>query len=490
MKLKLIVTILLLCPIALPGQGTPESVAASNELLMQKLEAMERRITQLEGEVNALRAENERLQEKPPAVATAAAHAALPVGASPSAAESHPPTDGAPTALTPATASTAVSAAKVPVEHAPANVPEGYFPVTKGVYANISLIAQADVIVDTNNANSPGSFVTSSLPVKGQPNYGSGLNSDVSFRQSTLAFDLLFETGDKPLTFFYANNFFPNGQPANGYGYYLLGFYAEWNGLLIGYDWTALMDAGVDPNTLDYEGPNSLPEKYNAQVRYTRTLLEDDFANLIGKISLEQASPSISGVAGGMDVFQQAPDGVLALRAVGDDWHVQAGVVLRSLVAQTPSGDTGALGWGFSLSGSWQFTEKDEVMLWGNIGDGFADYIQDAYGLGLDGYINASNQLETIRVYGVGAAYQHNWTRHLSSTFSFGYVNISDEGLGPYVGATNMRETLYSSGNIVWQATPFLVVGAELLYGRKLAVNGESGDDFRVQSTVRYTFNP
>ncbi len=498
---------LLMCLSCPTGRAAEDTDPATAALLLKKLEAMEQRISQLESEVTALREENQRLQTSDAASSTpsSAPSTARPaVAATASTAQSaktpateveKPHTVSTPSAAAPAVARTpaaeqakAEAAANLPVDKIPANVPKGYIPVFgTQAYVKFSLIAQADVLVDSTNANSPGEFITSALPVFGQADYGGGLNSTVSFRQSTLAFNGILETGQGPLSIVYANNFFANANTSQ-YGYYLLNFYGEWQGLRIGYGYSAFTDADVIPATLDYEGPNSLLIDYNAQIRYTRTLLEGEAASLYGKISIEEADPSLANASAN----QRLPDTVMALGVKGETWHVQTAGLLSSFSAQTSTGTSDALGWGLSLTGSWSFTPDDLIMGWANFGSGYANYIQDAYGLGLDGYVDSAGNLQTFEAWGFGAGYTHNWSDALSSTFTVGYVDIDDSallGLTPPM-STVMRQTYYASGNLVWQILPHLTIGAELLYGRKNAVNGADGDAVRFQFTSRYSFNP
>jgi hypothetical protein len=498
------------------GHAAQDSDPATTELLLKKLEAMEARISQLETEVGELRAENQRLQSTPAstssAVTTAAAapvspqHPAATPAAQVQAQAAHvdtiAPATPAPAVVKTASAQTAedqqsATAALAPVEKAPSNIPKGYIPIIEDrAYITFNLTTQVDVMVDTNNANTPAEFVTSSLPVQGQPTYVAGLNSSVSFRQSTLGFDALVETGQGPLNIVYANNFMENPN-TNAFGYYLLRFYGEWEGLRIGYGYTTLYDENAAPATLDYEGPNSLMSVYNAQVRYTRTLIEGEEVSLLGKLAIESADPSISvspAVSANSDVSERAPDVIAVLGVQGDTWHVQGGAVLSSFTTQTAGVSSEELGWGLSLSGSWNFTPDDLLMVWGSIGSGYANYIQDSEGLGLDAYVDAFGNLHTLDTYAFGVGYTHNWLDTLSSTFTIGYVNVDDAAVGTIIPQTPtnqiMHETYYTSGNLVWQPFSSFTIGAELLYGRKVAISGARGDDFRIQFTSRYSFNP
>lgn len=483
--------------------GVVSAGTSSAELssVLERLERMERRIVELESEVDSLRDENQQLraavaqpdavpESQDPGLASArASNAEATVKSTETSADKAKPVDHYADARDDTQISSATLDKKPPVEGIDARQHDGFIPIfNRKAYIKFSAKTQVDLIMDSNNADSPGEFITSSLPVRGQSNYGSGFNSSISIRQSGISIEGLLETADEPIRFFYRNNFF--GSSTSQFGYNLLEFYGEWNGLHLGYGYTAFLDRDAVPSTLDWEGPNSLPMVYNGQIRYTHALADFDGSQLLGKLSLEAGSPSITGVAAGNDFYERFPDGVAVLRLQGEDWHTQVSSVFSSLTAQTPSGNNAdALGWGVAVSGSWNFTDDDLLIAWGNFGSGYANYVQDSFGLGLDAVLTPAGNLETIDAFGFGVGYTHDWSDNLSSTLSYGYLEIDDRDY-PAIPPTTMNKTWYGSSNLVWNITRNWLLGAELLYGRKKAVNGATGDDFRVQVSTSYTFNP
>jgi len=292
------------------------------------------------------------------------------------------------------------------------------------------LAAQVDLIGDSTFANTPAEFVVSSLPVEGDPNVGGGFNASVGFGQSRLHLAARVPTPAGPIDFVYDNNFMTqDGQ----YAYNLLRLFAQWHGLRVGYGYSAFTDSAILPATLDWEGPGSQAFAYNAQVRYMPVLHRTKTGKLILEVSAEAVALSLTGVDEEQAAFQRAPDGIVALGWHGDRFYLRTASVFRALASQTPTGSTTGFGWGVNTGISWQLGKRDALGLWGNVGDGYANYIEDLWGYGLDAIVEPNGQLNPLFAYGVGGSYTRGWSRAFSSTASFSFADVDTtdlQGLG------------------------------------------------------------
>ena len=105
--------------------------------------------------------------------------------------------------------------------------------------------------------------------------------------------------------------------------------------------------------------------------------------------------------------------------------------------------------------------------------------------------------MKVIPAFGVWAAYQHWWTRSLRSSATYGFVHMdTDFDLYPNTpGAGTYKQTQYASANLIWSPWPPFDVGLEYLYGHRTVTDGTAvdgsttGDDHRVQFTMRWNFN-
>jgi hypothetical protein len=66
----------------------------------------------------------------------------------------------------------------------------------------------------------------------------------------------------------------------------------------------------------------------------------------------------------------------------------------------------------------------------------------------------------------------------------FGYANLQNAG-----GQTGdaYDDSIYASGNVVYQLFKRLSVGGEILYGQREIKNGDEGDAFRFQIGMVYS---
>jgi len=351
---------------------------------------------------------------------------------------------------------------------------------------HVGIAAQSDVIMDARYADTPAMFVTSRLPVQGDPLYGRGFNADVRFGQSRLDFSVRIPTGAGPVDFLYSNNFM---NQAGQYAYNLLRFYGQWHNLRVGYTYSAFVNPSIFPATLDWEGPNSQILLYAPQIRYMPALYRGAKGKLVLDVSIEAVSIDLTGVDDELQPFQRVPDGVVALGWFSNRWRIRAASVFRYLVAPETTGSASAFGWGVNLGAYWDIAKRDKLSVWGNTGNGYANYIQDIWGYGMDAVLRPDGELDTIFAWGVGAAYTRGWSRAFSSTFTFGHMDVDNEGL-PVVLATTPTRTWYGSGNLTWTSDFGLWVGGELLYGKNVEISGASGDNFRGQISLGFRFDP
>ena len=131
----------------------------------------------------------------------------------------------------------------------------------------------------------------------------------------------------------------------------------------------------------------------------------------------------------------------------------------------------------------------DSVQGWASTGKGYANFLQDITGLGLDAAFNPQLELEAIDAYGYGAGYTARLERRLSTSASYGYLRI-DPDANLIVDPTLPQSTAFASLNLAWQFSERAMMGAEWLWGRHEDLTGASGEAQRVQMTLRYDLNP
>lgn len=401
-----------------------------------------------------------------------------------------------PAVVTPTSTLETAKAAEYHPPSAPAGVstplPEGYIRLgDTGNLLKVDLVAQLDAMADNTYMGSPDLFVPSSIPVRGAPYYGTGWRSNMSAKQSVFRMDFQRDTDYGTLKVVYKNNFFGSGTGDMPYN--LQYFYGELDNehftLLAGYNISAFTDIDAFPNTLDYEGPNSFTFKYGPQIRFSPILFKYGDGLLTLPLSMEKPNADIA-VIDGFNTYSRRPDFVAGLRWETPTWHIQWANLLRDLRVESATDHSrGTNGYATQLSGSTKLFEYDSVQGWASTGRGYANFLQDISGLGLDAAINPYGDLRAIRARGAGAGYTHGWTSTLSSSASYGYLRISPQS-NLLLDDTLPKSTKFASINLAWQFSDRAMLGVEYLWGQNIDLTDARGQGQRLQTTFRYDLNP
>jgi hypothetical protein len=370
-------------------------------------------------------------------------------------------------------------------------LPEGYVRLgDTGNLLKIDLIAQLDAMTDDTKMT-PDLFVTSSIPVKGSPFYNAGWRSNLSAKQSIFRLDFRRETPLGTLKVVYKNNFFGS---SGDMGFNTQYFYSELENdrykLLAGYFLSGFTDIDVFPNTLDFEGPNSFTFKYTPQIRFTPVIYKHGDSRLVLPMSLEKPNADI-GVIDRFGTYSKTPDAVIALRWEAPDWHVQWANLFRDLgVEDSVTGEQITdSAWATQLTAAAGVFGDDSVQAWASYGKGYANFLQDISGYGLDAAFTTDGDLKAIKARGYGLGYTHSWNETMSTSGSYGFVAINpDENM--LIDPTLPQQTQYFSLNFAWQFSERAMLGFEYLWGQNHDLLDNTGTAQRLQATLRYDLNP
>ncbi len=341
--------------------------------------------------------------------------------------------------------------------------------------------AKLDVIHDFNPAGEATAFITSTIPVGPITN---AQNTAISARQSKIGLEFRRPTPLGDLRVVYENDFydFTTGKTQ----FNLRQFYGQVDNLLAGFTFSTILDPDAMPDTLDFEGPNSMLFIRQAGVRYTFTLdagkkqtLAVAIENGTSDIQYEVPAPAPVTVT----PTSPWPDFHIRYRYEGETGHIQLGTVFRSVGGYADDlGQQHVFGYGASLSGSQQIG-TDFIMGQATYGKGIARYIQDLTGLGGDvGAVNG--KLVGNDAFGAYLAFQHYWRPVLRSSVMYGYTWLDSKDK---TFTSTFHDSNYVGANIIWNPkNSTLNVGLELLYGNQMLVDGEKGSATRIQMSFSY----
>jgi hypothetical protein len=342
---------------------------------------------------------------------------------------------------------------------------------------------RVDFTSDNRNSGNPDRFVTAQIPVDGQSNLGGGHQFNVNARGSSLRLDVRAPDFAGAPRFYYENDFFGSG---GGMSFRIKQLYGEYYNITAGWTYSIFEDPDVWPDTVDFEGPNSMIFARQPTVRYLLPMNEHWQFNF----GIEQPASEVDNFdLPDVSSVNHAPDGGLNVRwedkKIG---HVQVAGILRDVGANSPTfGNQHSFGWGLMAATSLNIFSKDSVQLQATYGEGYFHFANDNFTTsgfnGGDAAYDINGNLKALPYFSAMAGYTHHWTDSLRSTATFGYADLNNAfSQGPLA----YHKTYYASGNVVYQIRKRLSIGLEALYGKKEVKSGADGDVFRVQMGIMW----
>ena len=356
----------------------------------------------------------------------------------------------------------------------------GFIPVPNTpVLVKFNAKPRVDITSDSRNAGNPDRFATATIPVQGEADYGGSEQFNVNARGSSLSVDVRApEIAGSP-RFYYDNDFFGSGS---GMSYRVKHLYGSIYNVTAGFTYSCFEDPDAWPDTVDFEGPNSVIFARRALVRYMLPFSDEWQMNFGCEAPGSEIDTSTTADA--LNTSSRLPDATMNVRwENAKAGHVQLGGVIRDIGAKGPTvGDEHVIGWGFNLATSLNVFDRDSVQAQFTYGRGIFRYMNDDF-INNDAAFDGGGNLEAIPCFGATVGYTHHWSEKFRSTATYGYLDLDPLTTQ---GGFAYDHTHYASVNIVWQLRERLSVGLEALYGKKEAQNDSTGDVWRIQLGLVY----
>jgi DcaP outer membrane protein len=361
--------------------------------------------------------------------------------------------------------------------------------VTEFAEMKISGFVQPALYFDNNNVFDNDLFITSEIPTTEI--------TDIKFKrfhfsanQSRLGFSFKFPKTGKNTTAFLEGDFFSSSKGAHFY-YRLRHAYLTFGEFLIGQTWTNFGDVGASPNTLDLEGPNSMPASRVAQIRWTRKL--SDQWNMI--LAMEEPKADYTPLPGANPVKAALPELVVKPKLTFKKGHWVNALIYKPIIYTNAeySFKKNLPAWGFTSSLSIKIPDhtfnplkakKRVLNVFGIIGDGTQGSVNDFGGSGYEAFPKDSVTLETLLYYGGYVSWTFVFKKRWSSTYVYSYLHQEKPESTDLVFKTSH----YLAANAIYAINKFFTVGTELLYGIKENYDDTKGSAFRLLGVMRLLF--
>jgi hypothetical protein len=180
----------------------------------------------------------------------------------------------------------------------------------------------------------------------------------------------------------------------------------------------------------------------------------------------------------------------------GDWGHLQIAGILRKVGYEyqtepdLPYVKGSQTGWGVNVSGAIKLFEKDQLLLSVVHGDGIATYMNDG-GMDLAPKTAVGPtplpvlSAEAVPLTGIMAYYDHYWNPQWSTSIGYSQSQVTNTNFQE--GGT-FHKGEYASVNLLWYPAAKVMLGGEVMYGKRTDNSGMTGDDVRFQFSVKYDF--
>lgn len=354
----------------------------------------------------------------------------------------------------------------------------------------ISGFVKADAIYSNRSAGTNSVFdqvlLASGIPVG--PTAGANEKKQITLhaRQSRLNLKTSTPTAMGDLTTVLEGDFFGtdgNESISNGAGLRLRHAYGQLGGLMIGQNWTLLMDLPSFPEVVDFGGPVGEMFVRQVGVRWTQPFSAGKSS---GNWAIALENPETVVSRAGLTPLRadddRYPDIVGKIDFNTAMGHYAITGMARNIRIDTPASRDNKWGGVIGVGGRVPTFGKDDFRFSANYGNVLGRY---TVGFLPDGNLDASGNLDLPQQWAAQMSYHHFWTEQLRSSLILGGVAAKNKSSASSVTNKNAQSVHL---NLIWSPVKNTNFGLEYIGARREIENGQSGTLNRVQASAQYLF--
>lgn len=340
---------------------------------------------------------------------------------------------------------------------------------------------KSDFVADFDGTLDNSQFLMSTIPVKGQPEYGNSGYVNFFAKETRFNIDVRrIEQGKIPLKLFIEGDFFDSETHFRlRHAYMVVGDF------IIGQTWTTLSFLEAMPNMIDFAAGDALYGGRTVQARFQKKLSD----NILFAVGIEQLS--FLGIENPDTLIGQATR-KLPLLAARIDYSWKTGILFLGASVAQLSWDGGAIG---QSQDALQFNGAIALrQYYGNKRGYFTAGM--SYGVGAGENIIAfagSNAnavlsvdgLKTIPALSSSVGVNFKWTDKLSSNihYAYGWLEVP-ETRDPFA----LQKGGIGHANLIFSPLTYFSSGIEYMWGAQRATNEALGKASRLQFMAKYSF--
>ena len=266
---------------------------------------------------------------------------------------------------------------------------------------------------------------------------------------------------------------------SNSYNPRLREFYIEYDKIIIGQTWSNFMIL-ILPDDLDFAGAaEGIIFNRQPQVRLT-------FGTW--RFSLENPEFFLTPNGGGAFIASSGgvPDITIRKDFNGDWGTMSIAAIGRGVRLWDNQGERHlSTGYGLTIGTKLFIGERDDLRIMATTGNGLGRYA--AIGFINAGALDTNNNIDLISSMNGYISYLHYWSENWKSSVNVsGFMAQNNASLG---GSDQNRNAWSASANLLYQVSPELLFGGEVMYGYRDQESTTSGSFLRFQFSAKYSFN-
>lgn len=262
--------------------------------------------------------------------------------------------------------------------------------------------------------------------------------------------------------------------------------YGELGNWLVGQTWTNFADLGSYADTVDFNGPGTVPLVRQPQVRYTLPV------GATSKLALSVENPysdAITATTAAGQSFNRVPDFIANFTTTGTNGAFS----IRAVSLQYRDDANTKQGYGLGAGGSYKFG-NDTLVAQVNGGNGIGRYMMNSAAIEQNA-IDDGSQIHLWKAVGAHVGYTHVWDAKTRSNLVLAATRFSGDNWLKQQTQTDSDSTAtpYNKKineaflNTFWTVAKNTEVGLEYAYGKRTNFAGDAGTQNRINATVHYS---
>ncbi|RHW75682.1 DcaP family trimeric outer membrane transporter [Colwellia sp. RSH04] len=339
-----------------------------------------------------------------------------------------------------------------------------------------------DLIADLDGHRDKYQFLMSAIPVEGDADYNSGGYFSMHSKESRFSFDVSKEINGSDSKVYLEMDFFDEKNTAPR----LRHFYFERGEFLVGQTWTNVSNLEAINIWIDFGAGDALYGNRKMQVRWQRDINE----SLQFAASIEEPSDTNIENTLGIDGTEKAKLPIFSSRLIyrHDRGHLFFAGEAQQLYwqgANTVDNDD-AFGWSMTFSGSYRVFEQDQIKWIFAQGSGTSKGVIALAGAPTAASLDSNGKIQTDSFTNVTTSYTHVLNSQLNTSIGFTWLDVNpSEARDPN---TNIKEAIIGHANLLYHYDEDIEMGIEYMWGTRININDNEGNNRRLQAMVKYKF--